>query len=244
MLWSRPASATFVVGIALAGCAKFGEAPGEAGGVDGGAGDGSALEAGTCVVDTCDGRGPSCRAYVFGTSPPCPPADWHFSGDSLPGTVRECTADGIHVAAKDTLDVVAELDLDLPKVLDAVRVSLRFSIAKWDGKGLLELGGRDLVHFVVSALEDARGEMQLALCVATRDGPKDCVPLATTTPKADHVLELELDRSGVVARVDCGQGVRHEGTAFGGGGSFHVGFGHVEGDPFDGSLAAMTISFR
>lgn len=246
MRWARPASTALVVGIALGACAKFGEAPAETGSADASSGDGAAMDGATpgkCAVDSCEGRGASCRAYTFADSP-CPPNDWTFSTDNLPGAVHECSGGYLHIAARDTLDVVAELDLGLPKVLDVIRVSLRFSVNAWDGKALFDVGGWDLVHFEVTAIGDARGELELALCVATRNGPTDCIPIAVTTLVDEHVLLLELDRNGVVASLDCGPPVSRQGKAFEGGGSFVLGFGHADGDPFDGTLAATTISFR
>ena len=68
------------------------------------------FEEDACPAASCKGEGPSCRSYDFEGSA-CP-SDIKLSGNtSMAGVVGECQDGKLHISAKDTLDIFAELGL-------------------------------------------------------------------------------------------------------------------------------------
>jgi hypothetical protein len=213
--------ATVLAALAAAACSRF-----ETAGADG------------CIAPTCEGAGPSCRSYDF-AGPTCP-LDWEFSGNTdLPGVVGDCQSGKLHLAAIDTLDVIATLGLGTPDVEYSMLVSARVAVRDWDGGSVLRLDVAGSSPFALSAEMPPSGNPRFLLC-----DTGGCPATFDSTPGAEHLFQFDVTPTGTTATVDCQAfgttpAVPLATTAF-----VTLAFGKVDASPIDGTLDDVVVSFR
>ncbi len=223
----------------LAACSsdKFALTHGDAGELDGSAG----ADGGACAADTCSSSDPSCHAYDFASG--CP-GDLSFGGDTT-GVTAECTGGQLHIAAKDTLDVIAIVDTTTPGAASVARISAAVAVKDWDGGPMLTvaLSGQPLAE--VRTVIAASGNPRFSLCVP--NGSCAAETFDARLGVADRLV-LEISDKQTTFSVGC-QTVATLPTSTGTTGlpskaTLELTFGKIDGNPIDGTLDDLVFAFR
>ncbi len=217
------------VGACALGCTPF---KGTDATDDGGAGDAAV---GMCAAQQCP---PSCHFDDFSAGH-CP-GDWKQSGNiGMAGVVWDCTTGKLHLVADNTLDVFADLDVDVPNQTQVIHISATITITSWSPKKpvlTITLGSSTATLF---GEMNVKGNPQLVTCTDN----VQCTPTVATTRGAPHRFTFDLSSSGVVATVDCADATTLGGFQLGSS-NLHLRFGAADGTPIDGTLDDVQVSFE
>ncbi len=217
-------------------CGSFGaDDKADGGALDGGGGDGAAA----CLPDPCADAGPSCTLHDFASG--CGDS-FTFSGNvGDKGVVGECTGGKAHVAARNTLDSMAELALKTPGQYDAIRVSARIAVTEWDGGRVLTVMLDGVKVGVLQAVQGASGTPRFTLC-----SQGACEQEAFNASGAEeHLFVLDITSASVALSVDCVPVATHPAkTVLNPGAPLLVDFGHPDAMPIDGTLDDLAVSYR
>lgn len=245
----RPSAATLsaallalVVGGAGA-CATFQDAPG---GDDGGtmgaeasAPDGEGgLDATAPCVETCSGKGPSCTSLSFPPGDGCPPSLF-FSGDTK--VTRECIDGRLHLAASGTLDVVAAYAVDVPLVEYATRVGARVAVKSWTPGPLLRIDVSGVPIAEIDAEVSPAGRVRFVACAGAASG---CGPVLELAKGEERLFVVDASKSEIAVFAGCERWTTLPGKSLPKSGKLTVRFGRTDGDPIDGTLDDLVVSFR
>lgn len=212
------------------------------GGVDGaasadGGGGGGGDGAAACAPDACTVA--PCRRYDFESG--CP--DWRLDGDTPAPSApyaRDCLGKKLHLAADDTHDATATVDVETPSVAFAgVRVGARVNLADWDGGVLfgVAIAGKPISGLKADTDIDGSGFVQL--CDPTGCGGK--LPFSL---KQEHVVVLDVTEQATKLFVDCREVASRAGGKLVNKSTLTVTIGHVDGVGFDGTFDDVTVVYR
>ncbi len=242
---------TWLIVLALApgfvACASF-KGTDAVGGTDDGRMDakpGSGGEGGACITPTsCPPDTPSCKYYDF-SSATCP-QDWKPGGDvGMSGVVYECGAGNLHVAAKGTLDVDGDLSVPIPSAdTKTIFVSANLTIKTWIASSIAtKLPILQLSNGVSRVI--VYGDMNVDANVRFTTCPMvgDCSSTFVSVPDKTHLFQFELTATGVSIAVDCAHAFSLPAFPVDSAQAFHVVFGTVDGEPIDGTIDDVRVSF-
>jgi hypothetical protein len=234
---TRARVGTCVALFVLAACGSFkaDESGADSGTAAGDAGDAAAA----CVAETCAGAGPSCFYDDFGSG--C--SNVTFSGDTGNDVAGECKDGKLHVLAKNTLDMTAEITHSTPDTYDSIRISMSLALADWQlGRVLrLTLEGAPVAELDVAKAKS--GNLSFTLCGSATSG---CAAEAfEAAPAEAHRFTFDVTAKSVSVSVDCKPlAIRTLAVKLGPRANVGVGFGKPDADPvIDGTLDDLRIAF-
>jgi len=196
------------------------------------------FEEDACPAASCTGEGPSCRSYDFEGSA-CP-SDIKLSGNtSMAGVVGECQGGKLHISAKDTLDIFAQLGLQAPDTDYVMKISSRIAITDWDGGAVLNLRISGDTPFELRAGMTPAGNVRYELCQES-----SCDGSFEAPPGEEHRFDFEVSSSGTQATVDCKPFASTPALALATSTGIQLTFGKFDAKPVDGTLDDVVVAFR
>ncbi len=231
--------------LAAAACVTF-----RSGSTDDGAdasADGSGSTPGACA-ESCEAGDLECRFDDFDGG--C--GDWSVSVpdyDLQHGAIGRCDGGDVYVHAADTFDVTASLSITTPSRPYSAHVSAKIGVSDWDDAPVLavEIGNR--VATWIGVTEGLDGvSMGYHLCgpELPDGGLGACDAHEFKARKGDppHEFVIDLTPSSTTLTFDCGDKTSVPAAPLPPGVDFDVVFGHIDGNPIDGTLDDVLVQFR
>jgi hypothetical protein len=215
-------------------CGAFGA---DSSGADGGAFGADADSAAACSSASCADAGDTCVVRDFQSCG----SEVDFQGDITNATVmKECKDGKLHLAAKYTLDIFAELTFTTPDKYEAVHVAALLAVVDWNAGRVLRVSVGGTVVGEIQTTTDAMGRT-FSFC-----SNGDCgTELFRTKAGEAHQLELDITRTSVALRVDCKPfATRATMVDLGMKTTVSVSFGRLDANPIDGTLDDLRVSYE
>jgi hypothetical protein len=245
MKWA--CSGTSVALVAILTCGACGSFGAESAGTDAGADAADAADAGdagdaalSCLPETCAGAGPSCFFDDFEAG--CR-SEIQFSGDDgMPTVVGGCAGGRLRVAARNTLDMTAQLSLTAPDTYDSIRVSVGLAVAEWQMGPVLRIGVGGTLLASLDVAKVKSGNPAFSLC---GEGGAGCIAPAFEMKAGEvHRFTFDITRTAVTMSVDCKLlATRTVAVTLAARADVGMAFGKVDANPIDGTLDDLSVSF-
>jgi hypothetical protein len=243
MSWARRGTCVALVAImvACASCGSFGANDGAS--PDAGPSVDAAVDASdaapACAPEPCGDGGASCTVHDFSSG--CGPS-FAFTGDTSDSdVVGACGAGKARVAAKNTLDVTAELDDQTPGDYQAIHVAARLAVTTWDGGRALTVELDGVVIAELDVVMAASRKPRFNLCNAG-----NCAGAGfEANVGEEHLFAFDITTSSVTATVDCTPlGMRPAQIVMKPMANLLVKFGKTDAAPIDGTIDDIAIAYR
>jgi hypothetical protein len=233
----RAVAVVVLIGVLLIACASFTDAPASSaidGGIDGDTTDASSGD-GTgagCAAESCAGR-QQCESWSFDTCD-----QWTMSGD---GTAT-CKNGKLLIQASGTLDAQSVLTLPTPSSSYKLRVAGRIVVNDWDGGRLIALGFAETPIGFINAKKTALGnKIELEFCHSA----SDCFNRKLVVDAgSEHLFLFEISDAQTKLTVDCVPLATLSGSALETDDSLSIVFGKNDGEPIDGTLDDVVVSYE
>ena len=233
-----------LIAIVVVACGSFGDGSGGGGGdggtpIDGaatdGAANGDAANEGDipgCPAESCVGR-TECKFYDFETG--C--GDWTAGGD---GSVV-CNG-ALRVSATSTKDAEASVTLLTPSEPYSLRLAGRITLTRWDGGRVLVFGFQETpIGILIASETPLTNKIEVRFCRSV----SDCAPQKLTwDPGSKHQLLVEMSAAEIKLSVDCVAFVTLPGAAPPLKMPLGIIFGKTDGDPIEGTLDDVVVSYE
>lgn len=223
-----------LIGVLFIACGRFSDAPESAtdGGIDAATDSSSAADADAgCPAESCVGR-EQCESWNFDDC-----KGWATSGDAT----ATCKNGKLLIVAEGTLDAQAILTLPTPPSVYTLRVAGRIVVNRWDGGRALAFVVAQTAIGVVNARSTTLGnKIELELC----DGNACLGRKLVVDPGSEHQFLLEVSSAQTKLTVDCVPFATLGGSALPTNSTFSLAFGRVDGNPIDGTLDDVVVSYE
>lgn len=201
----------------------------------GGAGDAGDAAA---ACSPCGADGASCILHDFEAG--C--GSLTFSGNTgMAGVVAECAGGKARIAAKNTLDITAELQDQTPGDYQAIHVAARLAVTTWDGGRALTVELDGVVVAELDVVIAASKKPRFSLCNA---GNCAGMPFEAAVGE-EHLFAFDITTSSVTATVDCAPlGTRPQPLTMVPSANLVVKFGKVDANAIAGTIDDVAIAYR